>query len=277
MMRFNRSTIAVHGISLLVVIAGLFCSSVGAKGQERKAATPESAIDSPFEDEKIDARALVEALANRNPSPKLVGSRHQPIFDPKFDWKEDERVWDASKLLIRHAEAAWPELVRHLGDERYCITLKWWSGHTYTWTVGRMCAHIISENLSAGYYRTLMGPAGARNVYARNVHSRMSQPEITDDSETLKEWCQKRNKKELYELQIELCEWAIQELKKPDDRPLGSPLRVRAWIATIEADIEALRQSEMAVRYGGFTGEEAFPYSKEWADEFREEYRKKNQ
>lgn len=276
-MRFNRSANAGHGLSVLLVIACVLCFPIGVKGQERKAAAPEPSIESPFDDVKIDARALVEALVNRNPSPKLVGSRHQPIFDPKFDWKEDERVWEATKSLIRHAEAAWPELVRHLDDERYCITLKWWSGHTYTWTVGRMCAHIIFKNLSEGYYQTLMGPAAARNVYARNVHSRMSRPEITDDSETLKEWCEKRSTKELYELQIEVCEWAIQELKKPDDRPLGSPLRVRAWIATIEADIEALRQSQMAVRYGGFKGEEVSTYSKEWADEFREEYGKKKQ
>lgn len=271
----KRLTIVDRWIPILL-LAGIVCFSVDVTGQERKPTMQESPTADPLVDEEIDARAMVEALANHNAPPKLVDTRHFPIFDPKFDWQEDNRVWEATELLIRRAEAAWPELVSHLDDKRYCITLRSFSGYTYTWTVGDMCGRIISKNLCKAYYQTLQASFGARNVNARNVHSRMSLPRIPRGTKTLKEWCEDRSKKKLYELQIELCEWAIQELAKPDDRPLGSPLRIRAWTATIEADIEALRESQTAVYSSVFGAEDVSRYSSEQAEELRERFRNAN-
>ncbi len=73
----------------------------------------------------VDRVALIDALANRNPVPKLVGNdRVIPIFDKNYDWSEDRRVWGkAIPDVITHIEDVWPETAKNLEDKRYCITL----------------------------------------------------------------------------------------------------------------------------------------------------------
>ena len=83
--------------------------------------------------------------------------------------------------------------------------------------------------------------------------------------------------KRLYELQIEMCQWAMTELRKPKDFPSISRLRGKAWVAAIEAEIESLRESQSAVRYHGFGGEEEVPYSREKAETLREDYLKEKE
>src|SRR5688572_19637004 len=103
----------------------------------------------------LDTRALVESMANRNRPPKHVGMQHTPIFDATFDWREDARVWKALESVIQRAEEAWPELVNHLDDERYCVTYEAFSGFTYDRTVGEICRTILLRNLSRGYFETV--------------------------------------------------------------------------------------------------------------------------
>ena len=231
---------------------------------------PNSRVANPSPEAKADARSLVEALVNRNPAPHLVGPEHcQPIFDKTFDWAENQRVWDAVPVLIRRAESAWPELVRHLDDDRYCMTLESWSGFTYNWTVGKMCHEIVSRNMAEAYYRNI-------RPLTKIVHLRLSRPEVANNTTMLKSWCQKRSAKRLYELQIESCQWAITELKAGvlDDQLPQLPQR--EWIAAIEAEIESLQASKKAVPFKGFGGEEQIPYSRQKAEKSREEFLKRD-
>ena len=55
----------------------------------------------------------------RDSPPKYVIKYEDPIFDPKFDWDEDARVWHALRSLPLRTEEVWPELVSHLGDDRH--------------------------------------------------------------------------------------------------------------------------------------------------------------
>jgi len=250
------------GLPILLVV-GTHCFTPPHMGQERALAQKlESQFMEPSEKESLDARAMVEALANHNQAPKLVGEGHDPIFGTKFDWPENDRVWKAISLLVEHAEDAWPELVRHLDDERYCITLKAWSGFTYNWTVGEMCREIIGRNLAEAYYQDL-------RPLTMDVHAKLAGPAVARDIKKLKLWCEERSKKKLYQLQMETCEWAIAQLRKPDEFPRVSRLRLRAWIATIEADMESLDQTKAAVSFDGFGPEEEVPYSREKADKTR--------
>jgi hypothetical protein len=210
---------------------------------------PPPPVDPSFDKSLLDPRAFVDSLVNRNPPPLHAGSRHSPTFDSKFDWVENERVANVIELAIKYPEQIWAELVSHLEDERYCITFKAFSGYTYDWTVGRVCREIVGRNLSEAYYETL-------RPMSQSIYSRMRQPEVGRDPQQLKAWCEARRDKKLYEMQIEMCRWAQKMLADETCPVRGTPLRRKAWIATIEAEIEEIQGSQSAVRFTGFGTEE---------------------
>jgi hypothetical protein len=208
---------------------------------------------------KLDVRAMVDALANRNPTPKHEGSRHTPIFDPKFNWEEDARAWKALGVAIKHAEEIWPELVAHIDDERYCVTYKSFSGFTYDYTVGKACRTIILRNLGYGYFKTV-------TPTRKQPYLVLETPHFLRDPKVLKSWCAERADKQLYELQIEICEGTAKDLAKPDSRAKADQETKQKWIAAIERAAAGLRKSKKAVLWPGFGAEEIMPYTKDRAD-----------
>jgi hypothetical protein len=247
-------------VLLLLVI---HCGAVAVLGQPPASAEMRSDIRKPSQDAGIDARAMVEALANDNRVPDLMGPvRLDPIFDTKYDWSEDRRVWGAIPVLVRNAENAWSELVRHLDDRRYCTTSETMNGFTYNRTVGDICREIVGRNLSEAYYRNMLPESEL-------LYARLRLPEIARSEKALKSWCEERSKKSLYELQIEMCQWAIMQLKGGDFDQHISRVRLRAWVAAVEAEIESLHQSESAVHVYRFGEEEYIPYSREKAKKLR--------
>jgi hypothetical protein len=177
----------------------------------------------------------------------LYGKRHHPLFDEQFDWKENSRVCQAITTAIKNVEAAWPELVRHLDDERYCITVHTFSGFTYNWTVGNACRNIMGENLAAAYYQRIQ-------PVSKLAYGRLSIPEVARDVKLLKTWCEERKDLQLYELQMEMCEWAIDQLSVYDP---AWPTRQRAqeWIKAIEKEYRSLNNSKTAVLFTGYRGD----------------------
>lgn len=260
---------------LLLVCALCYAFSFVAQGRASDE-IQESHVMEPAKDVSVDTSTMVEALANHNPPPNLlaiipdaVPPCRIPLFDAEFDWRENDRVWRAVSVLIEHAEDAWPELVKHLDDERYCITIEVSSSFTYNWNVGDMCREIIGRNLAEAYYRNIQ-------PLTMPVNAQLRRPQVARDKKMLKSWCEERNKKKLYELQIETCKWAITQLRKPENNLRGvSNLRLRTWIAAIDADIESLRESGTAVGFDGFGPEELVPYSREKADRMRERYHRR--
>jgi hypothetical protein len=204
-------------------------------------------------------RALVESLASRNRQPRHVGEEHDPIFDPKFDWQEDARAWRAIKAVAEHAEEVWPELVSHLGDDRYCVTYESFSEYNYDLTVGEVCREIIIRNLASGYF-------GSVKPSRKEPYLRLEHPDFLPESRSLREWCEERRGKKLYELQIELCEWAAAELAKPDAIPEVEERETREWIALIKRDARELGRSKTAVLWEGFGHVEFVPYSRPRAE-----------
>jgi hypothetical protein len=209
-----------------------------------------------------NSRALVDILANHNPRPKLVGEGPVPLFDVQYNWEEDRRVQKAIPVLARHAEDAWGELVQHLNDERYCATFESVSGELRQLTVGDMCREIIGRSLSQAYYKKLKPEQMV-------IYARFRIPEFAREKKELKAWCEARSKKILYELQIEVCEWMITELAKPDDiRNVPRSLR-EAWIASIKDQVDSLRKAEKPVPFPGFGSEEYTWYTRDEAEAIR--------
>jgi hypothetical protein len=197
----------------------------------------------------VDARKLFDALENHNRPPVLHGSRPDefPVFDKAYDWSEQKRVASAIQRIVDHAEELWPELVQHLDDKRYCIAFEL-AETPCICSVGRVCGFIISDHLSLPYYQHL--PQDSELIF-HWLHV----PQVARRGEkALKAWCIERSKKKLYELQIEVCEWAMQRIPELETVPANdrdySVKQVRKSAAAIQAQIESLRKSQKAMKAG---------------------------
>ena len=76
-------------------------------------------------------------------------------------------------------------------------------------SVGLICSSTIARTLGAAYYPLMPHELG-REV----VRTRFIVPAIARDRRTQKAWLDKHGSTPLYELQIEMCEWSIDELAK---------------------------------------------------------------
>lgn len=200
---------------------------------------------------KTDAHAMVEALANHNFQPKL-DHEFRPHLGSAYDWSEKGRVWNAVNALIGNAEEAWPELVMHLDDDRYCLTVQTIDGFVYNWSVGEMCREIVGRNLGEACFQSVP-------LYEL-VYYRLRLPKIARDKKQLKAWCEARRERRLYELQIEVCQGAQPEVAKiQSELKIPDPKR-HEWFDAINAKIESLRRSKVPVGWRRFGPEELVPY-----------------
>jgi hypothetical protein len=154
--------------------------------------------------------------------------------------------------VVKHAEQCWRELLKHLDDKRYCITLETMSGAIQNFTVGDICQIIIARTLSEAYYQKL-APETVQ------VYARLRTPQFGDDKKKLQAWCEEHSKRKLYELQVEMCRWAIAELQR-HDIPDVSTSDVKEWTTAIEAQIKSLNETKRAVPFAGFGSEEFIIY-----------------
>ena len=118
--------------------------------------------DKPRAQAAFNARAVIASLENHNPPPLIigVGPEYAARFDIRYNWSEYNRVLALIQVLADHAEEAWPELVGHLDDERYCTTLKYSEDFTRSHSVGDICREIICGWLSGAYYRHIRDAEG---------------------------------------------------------------------------------------------------------------------
>ena len=229
------------------------------KGQRQ--ASP-AAAQAPF-----DAKTCIDDLKSHNPAPLFGDDRPgpgaTPLFDKTFDWGEQDRVKGAIRAIVKHAADAWPQLIRHMDDRSYCITIDGDNGATNR-SVGSICSWIVSRNLAAAYY-----PLMPHQLRREVVYTRFVTPAAARGSDGLKAWCDKRGKRPLYELQIEMCEWSIDELGrmiKGDEIP---EVEGNASIAAVRSRIAAMRKSKEPVVFPGFGKEEFQTYSQERASKVR--------
>ena len=107
MVQFSRLSVAVQagarcltghpgavrlGLPALLLLAANCCAVSLPAQQPASGAKHESRIVKSSQKGALDADAMVEALANHNPVPKLAGPDHSiPVFDKKYDWSEQEK------------------------------------------------------------------------------------------------------------------------------------------------------------------------------------------
>jgi hypothetical protein len=160
---------------------------------------------------KSEINELFDDLVSHNPKPeiKVHGDSRRLIPPENFSWKENLRVKKNIQIITDHVEELWPELVSHLDDERYSVSVPI-AESRYTFSVGGVCYKIICDTLAEAHF-SHMKDYPMDLVYNRLGSKAMSH---NDDNISLEKWLMQRKTKPLYELQIEKCEWAIREMGK---------------------------------------------------------------
>jgi len=187
----------------------------------------------------FDPKTAVAALESRNRPPKKLGfGSDAPDFSNGFDFADQDRVHDAIAALYDHVEEAWPEMVNHLADKRYSITLARLGDDPHNYTVGAVCFAILSDFLTCPYFDEL--PKGARARTDLRFLARFLTPD------ELKKWCEERSTKPLYELQIEMCKSEIDTLPKFGWTATEKEQQDSA--AAINRQIKSLSEAKKAMR-----------------------------
>jgi hypothetical protein len=217
-------------------------------------------------------REWINELANRNPEPKIAsrgGSESWPIFPEDFDFDEQKRV--RTRLLSLpplEGNDLWPILCEHRSDARYCLTYINRYGYTENASIGWMCREMTRGDLLFAYRQYSKRIPGTETEGQDNA---LWEPSV-EDGFLGKEWFAARKGRQLWELQIEMCEWAIAKapaLEKLSEKGRGE------FVQKVTAEIERLKKTrEPAVLRTRFHGEGYGIVNRERAQSFREKYSK---
>jgi len=205
---------------------------------------------------------MIDALANRvntAPTIKQRGPYSPVFFHEDYDYDEQQRVLKALQEL--NGNELWPRLVAHLDDKRYGFTYEGGNGVPHNMAVGGLCSRIACGDVQCAYLR--ISPIGAGLNGPRPL---VFGPNFRDVG--FPAWCKKRNGKQLYELQIEVCEWTITNPEALEDL---SEQQIDEYVKEAKAQIESQKKTRIA-----FTDKERFgsgwysPISKKRIKEYRD-------
>lgn len=190
---------------------------------------------------------VINSLANLNPPPKLVklGFAREPFFTPDYDWKEQQRVRRTFAGLAREENPElWEQLLKHIIDKRYAITMRDNGPNARNYSVGDLCRLIASE-------RIFFASAWHSDPDSRDRYNVWLDVGIDD----IAKWRADRPKKSLYELQIEICERSIEEVDKAKDKDV--PAKAKSHIrGKLKGTIDDLRKTKRPLFFrplmGGF-------------------------
>jgi hypothetical protein len=213
--------------------------------------------------EAIDKK--IDALASKNPQPEILHrmterSPFVPLFDPAYDWSDQERVHKAiSKLFTLPLSAElWERLILHAKDGRYSLTYADEGagvpenefeirGYAENCTVGDICAPAASRILECPIDRSLhileaghtwpKGYTPTPSEEFRPVY--IPAPSFPEGG--ILAWRKARTSKAFYELQIEACQDAIDYLPKLKNVSEEAKAKFKAQI---EQDIQTLKTTK---------------------------------
>jgi hypothetical protein len=182
--KFSRR---LGGASLVVVLLVLASVPVAACGQEGQANEKQRRI-----------KALIESLASPNkppPDDRKGGYR----IPPDYDRRAQQRIHDVCKAIVKEGFDAFPELVSHADDRRYCCTMEGMSSQE-NFSVGEMCWHLLEHQIAV-YDNDLQWLGRFR-------------PGCLPGRESLAKWWEKRKGFTLLQLQIEATENVLEQTKR---------------------------------------------------------------
>jgi hypothetical protein len=209
-----------------------------------------------------DYDAMIGKLASRNPEPKIVkiGARVLPLFPKDYDWAEYDRVAKVRfQLLTNEDPRLWEYFLKHMDDKRYALTAGEPQG-------------VYSQNYSVG--NICWDAAWARQEFAQ-VHMKVENGERSDllrldlGNLNLPKWRKDRSEKALYELQIEVCEKALEKIKTERD---FSPAARVGIERELRDNIKLLTKTKKALFFSVQFFEEFEVFNAKKAAEIRDEF-----
>lgn len=250
---------------------GCRCSVIGAVVILCHAALLARAIEPDDHERRIgQIDRLIESLANGNEKPKIVKvssgiSIDSPLFPENYDWNEDKRVLHAfNALAAQDCDDVWRRLVKRIDDERYALNYAD-NNRAKQFSVGDLCRLIAEGDLLRTYEQFV--ELGQPGTTKRKIAGALAGPTELDD---LKAWAHARKGKPLYELQIELCEWAVETMR---DVEAASDTVKKEFIGKVQTQIVELRNNKKPVIRGTFMlGEQFEWYNAKRARKIREKY-----
>ena len=237
-------------------------------------------VPSMADDEKIPLKAsdyekMIERLANTNEIPtkvKILGDNAPllttvPLFPSDYDWDEYHRVRKQLRLLSESVNnESWAILVQHLEDEPYAMTYT----HTFDGmrnaSVGSLCRKIAQDSLTYSFRQFTPWISGGEFPVKENVLAW----ERKETRTIRREWLDSKKGKQLWELQVKECEWAITEA--PGLKRLSESQRT-TFVEKVSKEIERLKATHQpAFNLKLFFGRDYTFYQKQVADKIREKY-----
>ncbi|GEM_PF-3191762 len=181
----------------------------------------------PAPGEPREIHSLIEQLASTNAPPNRPFG---PLPDG-YDEKAQELVEEAQTKLLAKGTAAFPLLIAHQEDARYCGTYP--TSILRDFTVGEICLQIIERqiDLRLGSYKGRTGADGESH----------GPPDYLQEHRPLDRWWAKRSHLSLRDIQIEVMEWTITQ-----EREIGFPdaKSKKDWLDPLVAKLAELRSEE---------------------------------
>ncbi len=177
----------------------------------------------------VDVAKMINALSSDNPTPK---ERSGPDlkFPTGYDRKKQEPVLNALSQLKAMGPAAFKSLIDNWGDERYSLTYSVGiNGYMDNATVGKMCKVILYDQIQP------YGIWPETDDDPRGKPKRPSYPSVfLADAKQATKWLEQNRNKSLYEIQLLVVDWVIdQEKRNPKDfaiKELEAMKKVRAML-----------------------------------------------
>lgn len=175
-----------------------------------------------------DYEAMIDALASRNAAPELIELRYanaasahvmtwydrQPLFAADYDWDEQSRVLKARKKLFDVEDPAlWDHFIKHLDDDRYSATLGSGPNFSSNKTVADWCRDGLYARTNFASFVTKRERGGPGNSFSLGL-----------DFSNVR-WREEHPRAPLYELQIAVCERALEAI--PLEKRLSADARAR--------------------------------------------------
>jgi hypothetical protein len=182
-------------------------------------------------------RDLVESLGNPWPEATTVHGDAYFVIPKAFDWKRYEAVAKTRQELLSLGVVAYPELVTHADDGRFCCIVD--DGPVEVpRTVGAICKEIINCQIEVFPYDCgVVPPRGYPSSVPGNPHGLSTQ--------SMDQWWQASNGKVRLEMQIAAAEYALTAIKAGKVRLTSEDIKA-ANIKQLEEFLQNLNSSKMS-------------------------------
>jgi hypothetical protein len=183
-------------------------------------ATPASCGEKPQSPTAEEIKALVDQLVSPNPTPdekKLnADPKGDPVFPRGYDFQKQKPVNRACGKLGELGPRAFPFLIEHWEDNRYCLTYEGaeWSNMF----VGGVCRDLIRAQLQPYVH------------HAEKRHEKGHLPPsyvwtFLASQKAARQWWEGHKAQTLLQMQLEVLDWAIAEEAKRRNEFTGAERR----------------------------------------------------